>query len=81
MMDGSAHYTKPGFVFLITYTYTIYDSENLADQSRVAEKEIFPGHMTLLRRWININDVDSTSQQRRVPMWGRWYTYFSEQLL
>ena len=25
------------------------------------------GHMTLLRRWINVIDVDSTSQQRRVP--------------
>ena len=25
------------------------------------------GQTTLLRRWINVNDVDSTSQQRRVP--------------
>ena len=25
------------------------------------------GHTTLLRRWINVNDVDSTSQQHRVP--------------
>ena len=25
------------------------------------------GYTTLLRRWINVNDVDSTSQQRRVP--------------
>ena len=25
------------------------------------------GHTTLLRRWINVNDVDSKSQQRRVP--------------
>ena len=25
------------------------------------------GHTTLLRRWINVNDVDPTSQQRRVP--------------
>ena len=25
------------------------------------------GHTTFLRRWINVNDVDSTSQQRRVP--------------
>ena len=24
-------------------------------------------HTTLLRRWINVNDVDSASQQRRVP--------------
>ena len=27
------------------------------------------GHMTLLRRWINVVDVDSASQQRRVPSW------------
>ena len=26
-------------------------------------------HTTLLRRWINVIDVDSTSQQRRVPVW------------
>ena len=32
------------------------------------------GHTTLLRRWINVNDVDSTSQQRRVPS---EYTYYS----
>ena len=25
------------------------------------------GHTTLLRRWINVTDVDSTSQQRRIP--------------
>ena len=25
------------------------------------------GHTILLRRWINVIDVDSTSQQRRVP--------------
>ena len=25
------------------------------------------GHTTLLRRWINVIDVDSMSQQRRVP--------------
>ena len=25
------------------------------------------GHTTLLHRWINVNDVDSTLQQRRVP--------------
>ena len=25
------------------------------------------GHTTLLRRWINVIDVDSTSQQQRVP--------------
>ena len=28
---------------------------------------ISPWHMTLLRRWINVIDVDSTSLQRRVP--------------
>ena len=27
---------------------------------------------TLLRRWINVNDVDSTSQQRRMPSGQRW---------
>ena len=26
------------------------------------------GHTTLLRRWINVSDVDSTSQQRHVPV-------------
>ena len=32
------------------------------------EYDILPtGHTTFLRRWINVNDVDSTSQQRRVP--------------
>ena len=34
------------------------------------------GHTTLLRRWMNVNGVDSTSQQRRVPsgsyLWGSW---------
>ena len=25
-------------------------------------------HMTLLRRWINVNDVDSASQELHVPM-------------
>ena len=29
------------------------------------------GHTTLLRRWINVIDVDSTSQQRRVAG-GKW---------
>ena len=26
------------------------------------------GHTTLLRDWSNVNDVDSTSQERRVPI-------------
>ena len=25
------------------------------------------GHTALLQRWINVNDVDSTSEQRREP--------------
>ena len=31
------------------------------------------GHTTLLRRWISVIDVDSTSQERRVPM--QWDIY------
>ena len=30
------------------------------------------GHTALLRRWINVEDVDSTSQQRRVPSGWVW---------
>ena len=34
------------------------------------------GHMTLLRRRINVTDVDSTSQQRRVPSGRSRPVYF-----
>ena len=40
-----------------------------------------PEHTTLLRRWINVSDVDSTSQQRRVArgFWPpRWYTALTQ---
>ena len=30
------------------------------------------GHTTLLRRWINVIDVDSPSQQHRVPSGIEW---------
>ena len=34
-----------------------------------SESKHTTGYTMLLRRWINVNDVDSTSQQRRVPSW------------
>ena len=38
--------------------------------------ENIPGHTTLLRGWINVIDVDSTSQQRSVPRWTYQFLAF-----
>ena len=52
-------------LFIQSYVLTgTLDRPSHACETRLS---YLTGYTTLLRRWINVNDVDSTSQQRRVP--------------
>ena len=54
------------------------ETEVFAMQTGIVRGEqIYPtGHTTLLRRWINVIAVDSTSQQRRMPSGTAWNDFF-----